>query len=190
MESYWTDRYTSGNTGWDIGYASPQMIDAAKRHDPDARILIPGAGHAYEAEVLWKEGYRNLIVCDISHIPLHRFQKRVPDFPEQHLLHANFFELDGDYEVILEQTFFCSLNPSLRDEYAQQAADLLIPAGVLTGLLFDFPLVEDGPPFGGSRQEYENLFAPYFEIATMEKSQLSIKPRSGNELFVELVKRS
>ncbi len=188
MESYWTNRYQTGETGWDIGYASPQMIAAAEKHDRNAKILIPGAGHAYEAESLWKDGFRNLFVCDISHIPLNRFQERVPDFPKQQLLHADFFDLEGDYEVILEHTFFCSFNPDRRDEYVQHAADLLIPGGTLTGLLFDFPLSEEGPPFGGSQQEYERLFSTHFEIVTMERSQLSIKPRSGNELFFEMTK--
>jgi len=69
-EDYWSERYQEGQTGWDIGYASPQLIDFATTFPKDARILIPGAGKAYEAEALWKMGYVNVYVVDLTTEPL------------------------------------------------------------------------------------------------------------------------
>jgi len=42
--------------------------------------------------------------------------------------------------------------------------ELLNPKGKLIGLLFQFPLTEVGPPFGGSKEEYNSLFENDFDI--------------------------
>ena len=91
--------------------------------------------------------------------------------------------------MILEQTFFCALPVELRKKYAQKMNSLLHPGGKLIGLLFDFPLKSDGPPFGGSKEEYLDYFEPYFEIKLMERSVNSIQPRMGSELFIHLIKK-
>ena len=67
--------------------------------------------------------------------------------------------------------------------------ELLAPSGKLVGVLFNFPLNTQGPPFGGSKDEYIGYFEPMFEIKTMETCYNSIGPRMGNELFIQLVKR-
>ena len=51
------------------------------------------------------------------------------------------------------------------------------------GLLFDGPLNEDHPPFGGTKQEYEKYLRPYFNIKVFERSYNSINPRRGRELL-------
>ena len=60
---------------------------------------------------------------------------------------------------------------------------LLNKNGKLIGLLFDFELIKEGPPFGGSLVEYIQLFYAKFEIKIVEKCYNSIKPREGRELF-------
>lgn len=62
-------------------------------------------------------------------------------------------------------------------------ASLLNPKGKLAGLLFDFPLTNEGPPFGGSKTEYINLFSNSFYLKTLEIAHNSIKPRENKELF-------
>jgi len=62
-EDYWSERYQEGQTGWDIGYASPQLIDFATTFPKDARILIPGAGNAYEAEAFMEDGLCKCLRC-------------------------------------------------------------------------------------------------------------------------------
>jgi thiopurine S-methyltransferase len=51
-------------------------------------------------------------------------------------------------------------------------------------VLFDFPLSTEGPPFGGSREEYLQRFSPFFELKLLEKCYNSIAPRMGRELFI------
>lgn len=187
---YWSQRYHDGRTGWDIGHASEALLTLATRFDKTARILIPGCGNAWEAEALWKLGYTRVYIADWSIEPLQAFQARVPDFPAEQLLCADFFALESGYDLILEQTFFCALPPERRDAYVLQMHRLLKTKGVLGGLLFDFPLTEDGPPFGGSQAEYTSRFLPWFTVVTMERAAQSIAPRAGRELYFELEKKA
>ena len=190
-KEYWQGRWQAHETGWDIGYASPAIIEYAEKNIPHtSKILIPGCGNAYEAEVLFKMGYRNVFVVDIAPEPLNLFKNRISDFPSEQLLCSDFFSLEETgFDYILEQTFFCALDPALRADYACQVANLLAPNGILSGLLFDFPLTEEGPPFGGSKDEYLNHFVPHFEILQLEKTSKSIKPRLGREFFIEFKKK-
>ncbi|MEM8901751.1 MAG: methyltransferase domain-containing protein [Bacteroidota bacterium] len=188
LERYWTERYDNRMTGWDIGYPSTPLvayIDQLISKEFD--ILIPGAGNAYEAEYLHQRGFNKVHVLDISTFPLQALKTRVPDFPEHHLIQENFFMYEGQYDLIFEQTFFCSFEPlpETRSLYAKKMAELLKPGGKLVGLWFKHPLdVASGRrPFGGSKEEYIGYLAPYFEVKVFEDSHNSIKPRMGNELF-------
>jgi methyl halide transferase len=188
-EHYWTTRYKDQNTGWNIGYPSTALkeyMDQLK--DKNIRILIPGAGNAYEAEYLIAKGFANVFIMDISTIPLQSFKERNPYFPKEQIIKANFFEHNGKYDLIIEQTFFCSFEPTKenRNNYAKQIAALLNPNGKLVGVWFDIPLVEgnmDKRPFGGTKGDYESYLSKYFDVKTFEKCYNSIEPRAGQELF-------
>lgn len=189
-KSYWNDRYRNNQTGWDLGAVSPPIKAFADGiEDKELNILIPGAGNAYEAEYLFKNGFKNVFLCDIAEIPLKSFLDRNPEFPELQTLHCDYFELQESFDLVLEQTFFCALPVNQRSAYAQKTSELLRSGGVLAGLLFDFELKEDGPPYGGSREEYLTYFSPYFHIEILERAYNSIKPRSGNELFFKFRKK-
>ena len=183
-EKYWSERYKEGATGWDIGYVStPIKAYVDQLTDKELKILIPGAGNSYEADYLWQQGFRNVHVLDIAEEPLANLQKRVPDLPADQLIKGDFFEHDEAYDLILEQTFFCALNPELRLAYLEKMHALLKPGGKLAGLLFNIPLFTDHPPFGGHRSEYLPKFSAHFEVQVMETAHNSIPPRAGNELF-------
>jgi methyl halide transferase len=188
-EGYWTNRYNDQNTGWDIGYPSTPLKEYIDQlSDKNIRILIPGAGNAYEAEYLIAQGFTNVFVMDISPIPLQQFAERNPEFPKAQLLEVNFFKHKGKYDLILEQTFFCSFEPTFenRNNYAKQMNELLNINGQLVGVWFDIPLVEgnmDKRPFGGTKEEYLSYLDNYFTTKTFEPCHNSIAPREGQELF-------
>lgn len=189
-KKYWEDNYINGTTGWNIGAVSIPIKEYINQlSDKNIKILIPGAGNAYEAEYLYNLGFNNVFILDIAQKPLHNFKLRNPSFPASQLLEENFFEHHKTYDIIIEQTFFCALHPSQRKLYAKKMHELLNEGGKLVGLLFDFPLTDDGPPFGGSYEEYKNTFEAYFEIQTFEKCHNSIKPRANREFFIILKKK-
>lgn len=188
-ETFWSDRYLSGQIGWDIGYVSTPLkeyIDILS--NKNLKILIPGGGNSYEAEYLFNKGFNNVYVIDISSIPLENLSKRVPSFPKENLLHQDFFELEETYDLILEQTFFCAQHPKLRKKYVSKMHNLLNPMGKLVGVLFNIPLNDDKPPFGGNEKEYRSLFEEKFTIEKMEMAYNSIPQRAGNELFIKMIR--
>lgn len=193
-EKYWTTRYAEKNTGWDVGYPStPIKAYIDQLENKALKILIPGAGNAYEAEHLHNCGFENTYVLDISIAPLSNLKKRCPDFPSKQLMQENFFTHKGQYDLIIEQTFFCSFEPSIenRSAYAQQMQSLLKPGGKLVGLWFDIELKEKGNrPYGGSRAKYLSYLQPYFKVQQFESCYNSIQPRAGNELFGIFVKKT
>lgn len=188
--AYWTEKYRTNQLGWDMGSVSPPLREYADQlESKEISILIPGSGNAYEAEYLHRQGFECVDVLDISPAPLDNLQNRVPDFPGSGLIQSDFFEWEKKYDLILEQTFFCALDPSLRQAYARKMHELLNPGGKIAGLLFDFPLTDSGPPFGGSREEYEGTFEPWFDIRVLDRCYNSIKPRQGRELFLIFEKK-
>jgi len=186
--NYWTQRYDEDRTGWDIGYPStPIKTYIDQLENKSLKILIPGAGNAYEAEYLFRKGFENVHVLDISKSPLKAFQTRNPKFPSDHLIHGNFFEHQGQYDLIIEQTFFCSFppTPENRTSYAHKMSQLLKANGKLVGLWFTYPLTGDMEkrPFGGTKEEYLSYLETQFKVYNFELCYNSIPPRDGNELF-------
>jgi methyl halide transferase len=123
---YWTERYKSSDTGWDLGEISPPLkayID--QLDDPSLRILIPGCGSGYEGRYLWERGFRNIYFLDYSEEPLKGIRDAYPEIPYENFLIQDFFTLEDSFDLILEQTLFCALDPSLREDYARKAAQLL-----------------------------------------------------------------
>lgn len=184
-ESYWTQRYLEDKTGWDIGYASPAITHFMDQiEDKNAEILIPGCGNAYEAAYLWSNGFKNVYLLDLSELPLLKFAEQNPDFPKEQLLRQDFFALNKTFDIVIEQTFFCALQPVLRKKYVEKMQQIVKSDGCLVGLLFNDPLYEDHPPFGGNKEEYQHLFYSKFTILKMETAYNSIPQRKERELFI------
>jgi len=186
---FWEQRYQNSETGWDLGAVSPPLkayFDS--REDKRIRILIPGCGNAYEAEYLHTNGFADVTVIDLAPSAVERFKQRVPSFPKEKVILGDLFEHKGSYDLIVEQTFFCALDPSLRLAYSTAMARLLAQGGKVIGVMFNIPLNDDRPPFGGNEAEYRKLFGPLFTIETMEPCRNSVAPRMGNELWVSLLK--
>lgn len=137
-KSFWDNRYKDNNIAWDIGCVSTPLkayFDQLK--NKDLKILIPGGGNSYEAEYLHNSGFVNVYVVDILSIPLNGLQQRLPDFPSDHFIHSNFFDLEMTFDLIIEQTFFCALEKSLRSKYVSKTNALLNKNGKIVGLFFD-----------------------------------------------------
>jgi SAM-dependent methyltransferase len=182
---YWTNRYKNNTAQWDIGNPSTPIVEYIDQlTNKELKILIPGCGNSYEAEYLFEKGFSNVFLIDLSPEPIERFKLRNPKFPKNQLIVGDFFEHIGEYDLILEQTFFCAINPSLRNKYVEKMNQLLKNGGKLVGLLFNCHFENEGPPFGGDRNEYLPLFESYFKIKTFDIALNSIPQRSNRELFI------
>lgn len=183
---YWSNRYKQNETGWDIGHVSAPIKEYVDQlTNKNIAILIPGCGNSYEAEFLLQEGFTNITLIDLSPVLTKKLEDKFNTYNHKQLtiITGNFFDLKGKFDLVLEQTFFCALNPSLRKAYVDKMYDLLKPGGKIAGVLFDHEF-EGGPPFSGNKNEYEELFTDKFIIKTMEPCYNSIVPRKGTELFI------
>lgn len=188
-EKYWTARYEDLQTQWDIGHVSDPLKEYVDQlTDKSIKILIPGCGNSYEAEYLFNNGFKNVWLIDISPTPLENFAERCPQFPKEQLINLDFFDLEDEFDLIIEQTFFCSLHPSSRKRYVNKMHELLGLGGKLVGVLFNDSLFQDHPPYGGFIHDYKPLFTSHFELKVFEECHNSIKPRKGREIFINLVK--
>ncbi|MEZ4722945.1 MAG: SAM-dependent methyltransferase [Flavobacteriales bacterium] len=189
-KSYWESRWTEGQTGWDIGSPSAPLVEYFDQlEDRKMKILIPGCGNAWEGEYLHQLGFENVYLMDLAPSALEHFIKRVPDFPEEHMILGDFFQLNEKFDLIIEQTFFCAISPKMRRQYAEKAHSLLNENGKLVGLLFETDFDKDTPPYGGHKQEYLGYFQPWFNIKYCDIAYNSIKPRFGRELFVNFIRK-
>lgn len=183
-KSFWNNRYITDQTGWDIGAASLPLKNYFEQlEDKKASILIPGAGNAYELDELMRLGFANVTIVDIAPEIIKKLKTKYGEHPNCQIVEGDFFELTAKFDLIVEQTFFCALEPNRRAQYVDKMHELLKPDGMLVGVLFD-QAFEDGPPFGGSKKEYEQLFQKKFAIKKMEKCYNSIPQRDGSELWI------
>lgn len=174
-----------------MGMVSPPLRHVFDQFlTPDTRVLIPGAGRAYEAIYLHRAGHPNVWVCDWADEAFAHLRRQVPDFPVDRLLVTDFFELTGTWDLVVEQTFLSALLPAQRPAYVRQVHRLLSDNGHLTGVLFNAPFPHDGPPFGATPEEYAELFEPAFHLEQWHTATDSIAPRRGRELFVRLRKKT
>lgn len=188
-KDFWNTRYLSNEIGWDLGTISTPIKEYVDQlTDKNIDIIIPGGGNSYEAEYLFNNGFKNTVVIDIAPQPLENIKKRVKLFPDSNLINQDFFLADLEADLIIEQTFFCAIDPSLRKDYAKKISEIIRPGGKLIGVLFDDKLNDDKPPFGGCKEEYLEYFEPYFKIVKLERCYNSIEPRNGRELWIQLIK--
>jgi SAM-dependent methyltransferase len=189
-ENFWNERYRSNETGWDLGQVSPPLkayIDQLT--DKNLRILIPGCGNSYEAEYLLEKGFTNITIIDIAPELVERLKSKFRSNQNINDNFGRFLYSQAEYDLILEQTFFCALDPKLRKNYAEAMKGLLVKGGKLAGVLFNKEFETQGPPFGGTDTEYLALFSDAFYFRTFEPCYNSFSKRADSELFVILEKK-
>ena len=188
-KDYWSNLYHNKETGWDIGFPSPIIKEYVDQlTNKSISILIPGCGNAYEAEYLLAQDFTNITLIDIVPSLTAALEKKfVKEIGKRiQIITGNFFDHEGSYQVILEQTFLSALDPSLRTQYVDKMHSFLVKGGHLAGVLFN-KIFDDGPPYGGTMHEYELMFKNKFYIKTLEPCYNSIERRKGSEAFINLI---
>ncbi|MGG5601206.1 methyltransferase [Myroides sp. DF42-4-2] len=189
-KAYWEDRYRNQEAKWNAkSITTPLQAYIDQLTQTERSILVPGVGHGHELLYLHRKGFTSSVGIDLTAIAMEETAKEHADFPVDHVIIGDFFAHEGQYDLILEQTFFCSLPMEKREDYVKKMYELLRPNGKLVGVLFDAFFEQLGPPFGGDRETYKALFEPYFTLEVMEPAFNSIKPRQDRELFIILKKK-
>src|SRR5690554_7387749 len=68
------------------------------------KILIPGAGNAYEAKYLIDKGFSNVTVIDIAPRLIDKLRQDFKGNNAIQLIHGDFFEHNGKYDLDRKST--------------------------------------------------------------------------------------
>ena len=139
---------------------------------PAGKALVPGCGRGYDVIALAAET-REALGIDIVEAAITAAKEFKDEYASKLdseaklILNANanfqvasFFNLDDKFDFIYDYTFFCALDPSVRQEWAEKMYSLIKPGGELLTLIF--PMVKDesykrGPPFKVTLALYKDL---------------------------------
>ena len=166
-ETDWQERYQTEDTPWDKGEPAPGLVDWLKKQtlDPDARVLVPGCGRGHDASAWAKAGF-DTTSMDLAEIALSDAREKYESLPNLAFFPGNFLDEKPQepYDVIFEHTLYCAIDPARREDYAKSLPNWLKPGGYFLAIHFIFPLDEEGPPFGASKDEIINRFQTNFKL--------------------------
>ena len=166
-ETDWQERYQTEDTPWDKGEPAPGLVDWLKKQtlDPDARVLVPGCGRGHDASAWAKAGF-DTTGMDLAEIALSDAREKYESLPNLAFFPGNFLDEKPQepYDLIFEHTLYCAIDPARREDYAKSLPNWLKPGGYFLAIHFIFPLDEEGPPFGASKDEIINRFQTNFTL--------------------------
>ncbi|XP_023871976.1 probable thiol methyltransferase 2 isoform X2 [Quercus suber] len=183
----WEKSWEQGVTPWDLGQPTPILLHLHQTGAlPKGRALVPGCGSGYDvAAIACPERY--VVGLDISDIAIKKaveLSSSLPNASYLNFLKADFFTWNPSelFDLILDYTFFCAIEPDMRLAWAQRIRDLLKPGGELITLMFPISDHVGGPPFKVSISDYEEVLLPMgFRAVSIVDNEMAIGPRKGRE---------
>ena len=187
---YWEESYQSGEMGWDLGRTTPVFENWIQYKSNPLSICILGAGNGWDALHFSKLGH-TVTAVDFAESAINNMNKSAQRYDLSiNVLHLDIFDLSQnfhqDFDVVLEYTCFCAIDPARSIDYIEMVNHILKPEGELVGLLFpiDKDQNDDGPPFSVDLNATILIFSRYMRLIKKEIPQLSIERRKGREVFV------
>jgi len=182
----WEARYQSGDMPWEKGAPSPGLVDflAAHRELTGETVCVPGGGTGHDACEWAKAGFR-VYGYDLAPSAIRLSTERT----QAAGLTAEFRQADFlrdqppfSFDWVFEHTLFCAIDPGERDLYVSAVRRWLMPGGQYLAVNYLIP-DRDGPPFGTTREELIERFAPHFSLLS-EWVPRSYPNRNGLELMM------
>lgn len=183
----WTGLYQAQDTGWDLGEVSPVFAAIVPRLKlQKSRVLVLGAGTGNDAAFFAEMGHV-VTAVDFSEEAVARGRAKYGHLSNLRFLQADAFalprEMDGGFDLILEHTCYCAINPSRRGELVRAWRRCLSPGGHLLGVFFTIDK-RQGPPFGSSEWELRARLGKGFRMLFWMRSRHSLEKRAGQEMVV------
>jgi SAM-dependent methyltransferase len=175
---FWANRYREGDAAWDLGGPCPVFVTFldSGRAPPAGRVAFPGCGRGHDLRMFLERGY-DATGFDFAIEPAGLPIERLDVFD----LGARYPE---EFDMIVEYTCYCAIDPARRGEYATSLRAALKPGGLLVALLFPMGDRPDGPPFGVDESEIAGVLAAGLELVSVESPDNSVENRLGRERFV------
>lgn len=180
----WEERWQSGDTPWDHGAPAPPFAEFVEREGaPCGPVLIPGAGSGHDVRFFAERGAM-VTGLDISPSAVEHARKLNPhpnaEYRLGDVLHPDP-GLTGRYAWVIEHTCLCALPPRLRSAYGQAVPRFLAPGGQFLAIFYRTPAGPDGPPFGISDAEIDDLFDSAFTLIRAWVPTRAYPSRIGRE---------
>jgi hypothetical protein len=176
--------------GWDLGGPTPIFNQWIETHKVPLTICILGAGNGWDAVNFASRGHIvtavDFAASAVNNIKSSAKQNEL----DIDIKHMDIFDLnkvfDNHFDVVLEYTCFCAIDPAKRRNYIEMVRHILKNKGELVGLLFpiDKDLSDGGPPFAVQLESTIELISDYLSLIKLKIPSLSVKPRVGREAFV------
>jgi SAM-dependent methyltransferase len=175
----WKSLWAKEITPWNIGTPAPPLQELVEKYNLLAgqsglRALVPGCGQGFDVTFLAKQPQVSY-ACGVDLSPLAIQQARniagQQNLPTEVAQKIEFCDLDffswqpdQKFNLVLDYTFLCAIDPSLRNEWSAQMSRLISPGGFLITIMYPLSDHTDGPPFALSITEYVLLllFELYF----------------------------
>lgn len=156
----WEQRYLEGQTGWDRGETSANLLHWIEVGLlKPCRILIPGCGNGHEVLTLAAQGF-DVVAIDIAPTPLVNLSEMLKSNNlSAKLIQADFFtwQPEQPFDAIYEQTSLCALHPEQWGEYEKCLYDWLSDNGKVFAQFMQSDQ-ESGPPFHCDISDMLSLF--------------------------------
>jgi len=193
---FWNTRFVNKNTPWDPGEPSPSILELEKKLSLDPKktnVLFAGAGAGRDIPPFLQKGY-SVTALDWSPSGLEDLKKlcleKGTPLERLQLISDDFFKWEpkDKFDLCIEHTFFCAIDPKLRKQYVSKMTSLLKSAGILMGVF----LIEDpcthhsffskigSPPFPSEEMELKKLFSAY-KIQLLERTPVPQEPFGSAE---------
>ena len=193
MNTDWEQRYRTGDMPWEKGAAHPAIVAFLQRDPLRGRVFVPGCGTGHDVRALAATA-DEVVGLDIAPSAIATAKKQ-PQVGGEHYLLGDLFamraEMCGAFDWVVEHTCFCALSPAMRCDYVRAVASVLKPGGHLLAVFYLTPHMEpgeDGPPFGTTVAELDDLFTPHFVTEKEWVPRATYAGRENRELCRLLAK--
>ena len=182
----WNRRYEEKDTPWDKGEAHPVLRDMLAHGALSGRVLVPGCGTGHDVRALARRGLQ-VVGLDLAPLALDLARRHAPVADEAYML-GDLFHLPPEcrsaFDGVFEHTCFCAIDPRRRADYVAAVRNVLRPGGCLFAVFFVDPGNDgDGPPFGCTTAELDQLFSPNFRLVEEHAEIPTYAEREGRELL-------
>jgi len=188
--AYWETAYGEARDGWELGKATPPIVRALRSLPPGESALVMGCGRGHEARAAAAAGWGRVVGVDFAE-SARREAERLTGAELASRLEwrtQDLFDLRrtdaGAFDLVIEHTSFCAIDPARRAEWMAVVRSVLAPGGKLLGLFYTHGR-PGGPPFGATVAEVrEALRRASLRVEHDEVPDDSIERRRGDELLV------
>ena len=184
---FWSEIYQQQEPAWDLNEPAEAFKDMLPRLKlPKSRILVLGCGYGHDAALFAQAGHV-VTAVDFSADAL-----KVARSKYSHLTSLTFEQMDifdaphdwnFSFDLIIEHTLFCAIDPMKRNNLVTLWKRLLHEEGQLMGVFFSMFKRFD-PPYGATEAELRALLIPHFQFLFWGRLRNSVPRRLGKELFI------